>query len=471
MNNSDTISAIATPSGDGGIGIIRISGPQAHAVGEEVFSCEKRGGKPHAERSLLYGRVIDPVDGSVIDNGFIVFMKGPRTYTGEDVTELQLHGGALVLKRVLGVVLRSGARAAEPGEFTKRAFLAGRIDLTRAEAVMDIITAGTDEGLASARNRLEGAIYEKACDLRERLLTLISRLEAVLDFSDNITGEVAGSPALGELQGIRQIVTRLLATYREGAALRDGVRVLILGRPNVGKSSLLNRLLGEKRAIVTHLPGTTRDVIEEAINISGIVIRLMDTAGLRETPDFVESLGVEEARKRIAHAGVILFILDASASEFKEDKKLLEGIEEKEDKKILIVANKSDVMDKTREAFIRREFSFGKETLSPVFISATEGRNIGALEAALYELITGHAPGKAFGRGSGEFIATLRQSEAMEKTLSGLVKAEEGLAENNPPDLIAADLKEALRGVEELTGEVTTEEILDRVFSEFCVGK
>lgn len=472
MQSSDTIAAIATPAGDGGIGIIRISGPDAHAVGHKVFSY-KKSGQAAPGRALLYGHIKDPEEGSIIDDGFIVFMDGPHTYTGEDVVELQLHGGALVLKKALALVFKGGARAAGPGEFTKRAFLSGRIDLTRAEAVMDIITAGTDEGLDSARQRLEGALAARAGELRERLLGIISRLEAEIEFSGDLEdlAEETGTTALiKELQGIEHIVTALLATYREGAAMREGVRVLILGRPNVGKSSLLNRLLGEERAIVTHLPGTTRDVIEEVININGIPLRLMDTAGLRDTPDFVESLGVKEARKRIKGAEIVLFVLDASAEDFTEDKELLAALE---GKKVLFAANKRDITDKARPAHIRREFASTEKSAHPlVFISATEGSGIEGLRAALYKEITGRAAG-SFPADllPGEFIATSRQQEALLKVLEGVRRAAEGAASLQPPDLIAADLAEALRGVEELTGEVTTEEVLDRVFSEFCIGK
>ncbi len=468
INSTHTIAAIATPAGEGGVGIIRVSGPHAHALARAVFDIQGFKDKTFKfeEKRLFYGHVIEPSDGSVIDDGFIVFMSGPHTYTGEDVVELQLHGGVLVLKRALGALLSSGARMAEAGEFTRRAFLSGRIDLTRAEAVMDIIKAGTDEGLRSARGRLDGVIEKKASEIKERLITLVSSIEVGLDFSADISGEVHAAVAPEELLAIEGLVNGLLATYREGAALRDGVRVLILGRPNVGKSSLLNRLLGEARAIVTHLPGTTRDVIEEAVNINGIAIRLMDTAGLRETPDFIESLGVKEARKRIRGADVILFVLDASAGDLKEDKDLLRGVE---GKKVLIAANKSDLTDKNHEASVRREFP-----QSPlVFISAAEGSGIKALEAELYVLITGHAPGKGFSssEGSGAFIATLRQFEALKRVFAGIERAKKSVADKLPADLIAADLHEALLGLKELTGEVTTEDVLDSIFSKFCIGK
>lgn len=466
---SDTIAAIATPSGEGGIGIIRISGPEAHAIGRRVFPLPKTRESP-AERVLHYGHLVDPGNGAMIDDGFIVFMEGPRTYTGEDVVELQLHGGQCVLVRALTVVFANGARPAEAGEFTKRAFLSGRIDLTQAEAVMDVIKAGTPRGLASAEQRLSGALRKKACEMSERLLALITRLEAEIEFSEDMSEEAPGSAPAGELAVIKAMVEGLLASYAEGSALRSGQRVLILGRPNVGKSSLLNVLLGEERAIVTHIPGTTRDVIEEAVNIHGIAVALMDTAGLRETPDFVESLGVCAARERIEGADVVVFVFDASRGDFADDKELLKGLGEK---KVLLVGNKLDKIDGGQEALLREEFLSAEGSPLPiVFISALEGKGLKALEAALYKSITGQAPATAGAAPlPGEFIATLRQREALLRVLEAVTRAETALGQGLVCDLVATDLRAAQRGLKELTGEVTSDDILDRIFSGFCIGK
>jgi len=468
-SDSDTIAAIATPSGEGGIGIIRISGPEAHAIGKLVFPLRSDMESP-AERFLHYGHLIDPGNGALIDDGFIVFMEGPRTYTGEDVAELQLHGGQCVLVRALTALFACGARPAEAGEFTKRAFLSGRIDLTQAEAVMDVIKAGTPRGLASAEQRLNGALRKKAGGMSERLLTLITRLEAEIEFAEDMDDEAPGSALSAELEAVKALVEGLLASYAEGSALRSGQRVLILGRPNVGKSSLLNLLLGEERAIVTHIPGTTRDVIEEAVNIHGIAVALMDTAGLRETPDFVESLGVRAARERIEGADVVVFVFDASQGDFREDKELLKGLGEK---KVLLVGNKLDKIDAGQEAALREEFiSASASPLPIVFISALEGKGLKALEAALYESITGRATATA---GAvplpGEFIATLRQREALLRVLEGVERAAEGIGEGRNADLMATELRAAQRALKELTGEVTTDDILDQIFSSFCIGK
>ncbi len=483
MRDLDTIAAIATPSGEGGIGIIRISGPRALAVGERVFSVH---GKVRGleDRHLEYGVVTDPQDGSIIDQGFLVYMRGPRTYTGEDVVELQLHGGSLVLGQALDAVFRCGARAAGPGEFTKRAFLSGKIDLTQAEAVMDVIGASTPRGLESARARLRGALGAKAAEIREALLGVITRLEARIEFPEEMEeGQTQGGRGAGDqvslAGGIKQVlglVEGLLSTYREGAALREGVRVLILGRPNVGKSSLLNLLLGEKRAIVTHIPGTTRDVIEEAVVVHGIALRLMDTAGLRETADFVESLGVRAAMERIAGADVVLFVVDASVEDFTKDKGLLKGLE---GKTTILVANKADKIP-GREGETRARLAKEFPGLALVFISALDGSGLKGLEDALYERITGRpvfrgasGPGRGIEAPAGCLIATARQREALVRVREGLQRALDGFSfsEGLQPDLLAEALRDAGKGLRELTGEIHAEDILESIFSEFCIGK
>jgi len=474
MKNSDTIAAIATPTGEGGIGIIRISGSGAFAAGKRVFFPFNKK-DDFGNKSLVYGQVKNPGDGAVIDDGFIVFMKGPHTYTGEDVAELQLHGGSLVLQQVLAALFSCGVRAAKAGEFTRRAFLYGRIDLTQAEAVMDVIGAGTSRGLESARQRLSGGLRKKAGAMSERLTECLARLEAEIEFSEDNSDDNLGASALSaELPAMKAEVEGLLQTFDEGTALRGGVRVLILGRPNVGKSSLLNLLLGEERAIVTHIPGTTRDVIEEAVNIHGIACRLMDTAGLRETRDFVESLGVRAARERIAGADAVLFVFDVSEGNFSEEKKLLPALA---GKKVIYVANKLDKIDPGSEGDVRKRWnackaSIGAFTAMPmVFISALDGSGLKALEAALYKTITGHAHGVGPRTDAGDFIATPRQREALLRVLEGLLRAGEGLEKGLPQDLIATDLQAAVRGLKELTGEVGTEDILDSIFSNFCIGK
>ncbi len=470
MKNADTIAAIATPSGEGGVGIIRISGQGVLDVAEKVFVPRGRGGWPPRHRHLVYGDVQGP--GGPIDHGFLVYMKGPHTYTGEDLVELQLHGSTIVLQQALDAVFAAGARPAGPGEFTRRAFLAGRLDLTQAEAVMDVISAATPQGLASARARLCGNLARRAEEISGLLTALITRLEAGLEFPEDMEAEAEIAPPSGlaregrEIEELTSHVASLLDSYRQGSALRRGVRVLILGRPNVGKSSLLNLLLGEERAIVTHVPGTTRDVIEETINMHGLAVRLMDTAGLRETADFVESLGVRAARDRIAQADLVLFVVDASSIDPAADGEILRGLE---DRRVIIVANKCDLLGRTDKEAVGKKLS-AMSTAPVVLVSALENWGLQDLEAAIFRSVTGRSPGQGLDEGE-VLVATERQREALQRVLSGLERAGGALSGGMPQDLVAEDLRTALEGLKELTGEVTTEDILDRIFSKFCIGK
>ncbi len=494
INTIDTIAVISTPVGEGGIGIVRLSGPGAEAVASRIFVFGKPGrpGRPGSleDRRLVYGRIIKPPKGAqpgeprvatVIDDGFITLMKGPRSYTGEDVVELYCHGGALVLKKVLAAVLASGARAAEPGEFTKRAFLNGKMDLAQAEAVIEVIRAGTDSALTAARERLKGGLSEKVNAIKEELVNLLAGIEADLDFPEEedvsarhaVSAALPGSPALlGSpvllcLERARAALARLLETYDEGSALKHGVGALILGRPNTGKSSLLNILLKEERAIVTTVPGTTRDVIEEAVNIRGLGVRLMDTAGLRETADFVESLGVKAALARIEAADVLLFVIDTFEAS-KDDLDLLASMEG--NKKVLVVANKVDLVDIARCKEVEKLF----EGRNISFVSALTGDGIEGLEDALYGLATGAT--RASGRQGVEpvvepIVASLRHSQALEGALDGVARAVESIKDSMPGEFVAVDLRRAINRLGEITGAVTTEDILDKIFSEFCIGK
>ena len=490
MDSTDTIAAIATPAGEGGIGIIRISGPGAMAVARRVFvSADSRvpaGPIALDERRLVYGHMVEvsgddgPVPASesasrrslhsLIDDGFAVFMPGPRSYTGEDVVELHCHGGSQILARVLGAVLGSGSRPAAPGEFTRRAFLNSRMDLAQAEAVIDVIRAGSECALTAARSRLTGVLSARVNAVKEALASLLAQTEAALDFPEeedvNERGEQGTGPAAlsADLERASGALAGLIRTYELGSALKDGARVLILGRPNTGKSSLLNLLLKEERAIVTETPGTTRDVIEEVINIKGLSVRLMDTAGLRETTDFIESLGVAAARGRIEAANLLLFVIDASEVS-KEDLSLLGSVEGKEERPVLVVANKVDLIDDTKRREVERFFK-GRHIS---FISALTGEGLEPLEEAVYELATG-TPG---GTVSAEtpLIASLRQRTALEDALEGVGQAAASAKKSMPPEFIAADLRRALNRLGEITGEVTTEDILDKIFSEFCIGK
>ncbi|MBI2413826.1 MAG: tRNA uridine-5-carboxymethylaminomethyl(34) synthesis GTPase MnmE [Deltaproteobacteria bacterium] len=453
----ETIAAISTAWGEGGIGIIRLSGPKAVETALRVFNPVSR---PLRERYLHSGLIKDPT-GAVLDAALMVFMKGPRSATGEDVVELHCHGGPLLLKKILGELLRRGARLALPGEFTKRAFLNGKLDLSQAEAVIDIIRAQTETALSSASNRLQGMLGRRVAFIKEGLLDLLSHLEAELDFPEDEIDEMPGEAALRVLGEKGESIRRLLLTFDEGRVIRDGIKVLILGRPNAGKSSLLNILLMEERAIVTPVPGTTRDVIEEVVNIRGLPVRLMDTAGLRETGDFVERMGVEAARGKIKDAGLIIYVVDASSKNLDEDLANLDGLR---DKKIIVAMNKTDIAG-MREIPALRGFNV-------VFISALTSDGIEALKDGIFREATGHAHGASQADAAeGELIVSLRHKLSLERALDGIDRARAAIDRGLPRELVATDLRSAIDSLGEITGETTTEDILDKIFENFCIGK
>jgi tRNA modification GTPase len=467
MTSTDTITAISTPVGEGGIGIIRISGPTALNAALSVFKPLEKFASPKP-RYLYYGNFKNSAF-ETIDNGFFVFFNAPASYTGEDVIELHCHGSALVLKKTLDEIMKSGARLAMPGEFTKRAFLNGKMDLVQAEAIIDVIRAGTESALSAASARLEGRLSKKIDSIKEVLADTLARMELELDFSEDDT-EAGKTDFTKPLKIAADKLVKLLSTYEEGAVLKDGLRTLILGRPNAGKSSLLNVLLQQERALVTDIPGTTRDFIEEAVNIRGVLIRLIDTAGLRETSDQIESMGVDFAVRKINAAGLIIYVFDAtSQTSIEEDKKLLEMVH---GKKLLIAVNKNDLVSESGRAVIKKAFNGHKL----VFISALNETGIDDLKGAIFEQAVGRAfsSSKIADTGGGEadeLLSSLRHKEAAQSTLKSLENALAALLQKTPLEFIAADLRRALNSLGEITGEVTTEEILDRIFSSFCVGK
>lgn len=451
---NDTIAAISTPFGEGGIGVIRISGPDALAIGQKAF----RASKGLKERYLNYGQ-ISGLDNELIDTGFLIFMLGPRSYTGEDVVELQCHGGTLVLKKALEAVLRCGARPAGPGEFTKRAYLNGKLDLAQAEAVIDLIRAKTEAGLSSAQSRLSGTLSSKIGEVKSHLFRLLTHIEAELDFSED---EVDALPDEAFLEGLslaEGALRKLLSTYEEGKVIRDGVKVLILGRPNVGKSSLLNILLKEERAIVTPVPGTTRDIIEEVINLRGIPVLLMDTAGLRKTRSRVESLGVKAAMERVKDAQLVLFVVDASSKSFAGDIEILKSIE---GKKVIVVANKTD---------LAKDPKIDIDGHKVVFISALKSIGIEELKDEVYKEAVGHAFAPSLDTAPGEVVVSARHKIALERCLEGIQKTEKALKGGLAREFVATDLRWSIDRLGEITGETTTEDILEEIFNNFCIGK
>ncbi len=457
----ETIAAIATPPGVGGVGLIRVSGPAAEGIARRLFR-PARPRAPFISHHLIHGEIVAPETGAVLDDVLVAFLAGPHTYTGEDTLEISCHGGPVVLRTVLDEVLSAGARPAERGEFTKRAFINGRLDLSQAEAVYDLITAQTREGLTAAADRLRGELSGRIGAIRDAIVDLLAGIEAAIDFAeeDGVV-EASGGDFTG-LQALIDEIAALAATYRRGKIVREGVGIVIAGRPNVGKSSLLNLLLGEKRAIVTDLPGTTRDFIEEAIDIEGIPVRLTDTAGIRPPEDAIEREGIDLVWQRLAAADAVLVLLDGSMALTPDDRELLGKVREKP---LIPVINKADLPLLLDGAGLR---ALLPETAPPpIRISAKCGSGIDVLTAAIRDLLLVQPAGEA----PETMIAHLRHKIALERTAECLTRAQKGLHGGLPPELVALEVREALDALGEITGRTTPEEVIERIFAKFCVGK
>ena len=451
----DTIAAISTPVGEGGIGIVRISGPASLPIARSIFRAKSNGGlKSHR---FSYGAVVHPGTGDLLDEAMLVFMQGPNSYTREDVVEIQCHGGTLVVSRILSLVLAQGARLAEPGEFTKRAFLNGRIDLVQAEAVMDVIASRTDASLALAQHQREGLLSKRIDLVKDGILYALAYVEALIDFPEEDINVAVESDVLGRVTPALAELTSLIDGFDEGRVLRDGVSVVIAGKPNVGKSSLLNTLLKEKRAIVTSVPGTTRDVIEEVVNINGLPVKLLDTAGIRDSEDQVEQEGVRLSLDRIPKADLVLFVVDGSATFNEEDEAILKAIGTKS---LIVVRNKSDLPACA---------VLPADTAAPsVAISTVTGAGVPELRDAITD---------AFMHGAAidgrEFVAVskARHRDALLKARESLQYFVSNLHAGVNMELLPIDLRDALDAVGEVTGETTADDVLDKIFSSFCIGK
>ena len=458
LEHNDTITAISTPLGVGGIGIVRVSGPLAEAIGWKIF----KPGKPLdacESHRLYYGDLVAMETGAVIDEVLITLMRKPHSYTGQDVLEIHCHGGPAIMQAILSETQKAGARQARPGEFTERAYLNGRLDLIQAEAVMDMIQAQTEGALMQALCHLKGGLSEKLQALRSEILDLLAFLEASIDFPEDDT---TLSPAVfvTRIESVAGQITSLLATYREGKLLRDGMTAVIVGKSNVGKSSLLNRLLEEERAIVTPIAGTTRDFIAETIHIKGLPVKLIDTAGIRDSADEIERRGIDRVWEKLAAADLILLVLDGSASLDDHDKKIISRVE---GKRIIAVVNKNDLPRKLSEEDIHSllpEAAFCS-------ISAKYGAGIGDLREDLGRAATEMIEN----RHAETVIANLRHKEALEKAGDLLEKVIDHVRNNQSPEFAAVDLREAFAALGELVGESTSDEVLERIFSTFCIGK
>jgi tRNA modification GTPase len=457
MELFDTIAAISTPPGEGGIGIVRISGNASKKIAKTLFKSRNGDSKTLFKSHYLnYGYIVEPSERTTIDEVLLSLMKGPHSYTGEDIVEIYAHGGNVVLAKILEAVLREGARPAQPGEFTKRAFLNGKIDLTQAEAVIDVIKAKTYDGLQCAQKQLHGSLRNEIDELKETLFNALVFLEAELDFSDDEVTPLSNRDLQEKLGFAVSTIEKLLSTYEEGKLMKCGLSTLILGRTNVGKSSLLNALLNENRAIVTPTPGTTRDSIQEELHIRGFPINLIDTAGLRETACLIEKEGIKKAQEKIQEAQLILFVVDGGADNHREDMHLVEGIQ---GKKILIVINKVDKVSTEKLRSLKKLFHH----FHCIEISALNECGIDSLKEAMYSAITQNHP-DGFPQ---TMISNLRHKKNLERAKAALERAM-GSAYR---DLMAVDLGEAVTALKEIIGEVTSADILEKIFSEFCIGK
>lgn len=457
MYISDTIAAIATPPGCGGIGIVRVSGPHAERIGARIFHGIRGGG--FESHRLYYGRITDPADGSIIDEAMAVLMRSPRSYTREDVLELHSHGGYLVLRRVLQAALSSGARLAEPGEFTRRAFINGRIDLSQAESVMDLINSRTDASLALAQRQREGKLGMELQRLASLITEALAVLEAHIDFPEEGIDHASQSVISERVAEAITIAELLASSFNYGRVLREGVSVLLAGKPNVGKSSLLNALACEERAIVSHIPGTTRDMIEEIVNLDGLPLRVIDAAGIRRHhADEIEQEGIRRTLGRIAEADLVLYLADASRPLDDDDREILSALS---GKSFMLVVTKCDLPP------LLDTSSIGG-AITTVMISSRTGENLDKLRAAIYSYFMHDAPPLSHDMVA---VSSARHRDVLLRAIAALRLFETNIADALPPDLLSIDLREALSSVGEITGATTPDAVLDLIFSSFCIGK
>ena len=457
----DTIAAISTAPGEGAIGIVRISGDLAISIASSIYQCGTKQLEEQKTHTIHYGHIVDPKSGEVYDEVMVSVLRAPKTFTREDIVEINCHGGIVAINRVLQLVLRMGARLAEPGEFTKRAFLNGRIDLSQAEAVMDLIRAKTDKSMQLAMRQLDGQLSHLIQNLRQEILNTLAQVEVNIDYPEyddveEMTLQLLREKTQQVLQGIRA----LLNTASQGKILRDGLKTAIVGRPNVGKSSLLNVLLREEKAIVTDIAGTTRDTIEEYVNVRGVPLQLIDTAGIRETDDIVEKIGVERSRKALKEADFVLLLLNQSETLQEEDIRLLETTK---GMKRIILFNKTDLPSK-----------LSKEDIAPyaqveeiVTTSMLNKEGIDQLE----EKIAGYFFQGQMNERDATYLSNTRHIALLEKAEQALVEVQNGIEMEMPVDLIQIDFTRAWDLLGEITGDSVQDELLTQLFSQFCLGK
>jgi tRNA modification GTPase len=456
----DTIAAISTPYGESGIGIVRISGPRAKNVASKLFRPKQRRRRLESHR-VTYGEIVDPGDNTVIDEVLLLFMAKPRTYTREDVLEIHCHGGSLVMGKILESTLREGVRLAEPGEFTKRAFLNGRIDLAQAEAVIATIRAKTPAGLRIANEQLRGRLSGEILEIKERLVSVLAEIEAHLDFSDEDLGGTDPNGMDRDLEGISDRLASLAASFEGGRVLSEGIAVAIVGKTNVGKSSLLNRLLGSEKAIVTEVAGTTRDVIEDTVRFSGLTFRIIDTAGIRKWRNLAEREAMGRTTTMIQEADMVLLMVDRTRPLSRADNEIFGLIGTKE---AILVVNKMDLPSKLDP----RHLQAMAPGIPMAEISALTGEGIEDLKRDIAEVA--FRRGMA-GSGDGTVVFEVRHKRALEEAREALERAKQEAGRGFSSEIVALEIRCALNVVGEIVGESVSEDILDRVFSQFCVGK
>ncbi|WP_026573827.1 tRNA uridine-5-carboxymethylaminomethyl(34) synthesis GTPase MnmE [Bacillus sp. UNC438CL73TsuS30] len=458
----DTIAAISTPMGEGAIAIVRLSGDDAFKIADKVF--KSISGKrliDMASHTIHYGHLIDPKNGQVVEEVMVSLMKGPKTFTKEDVVEINCHGGIVSVNRVLQLILNNGARLAEPGEFTKRAFLNGRIDLSQAEAVMDLIRAKTDRAMNVALGQMEGRLSRLIRGLRQEILEILAHVEVNIDYPEYDDVEEMTHKMLKEKAAyVREEIKKLLQTSQQGKILREGLSTVIVGRPNVGKSSLLNSLVHENKAIVTDIPGTTRDVIEEYVNVRGVPLRLLDTAGIRETEDIVERIGVERSRQVLREADLILLVLNYSDELTMEDENLFKAVE---DMDVIVIVNKTDLpqkidLDRVKDLTASHRL---------VTTSILEDRGVDQLEEAISSLFFAGS----IEAGDMTYVSNSRHIALLNQALHSIEEAIDGVELGTPIDIVQIDLTRVWELLGEVIGDSVHESLIDQLFSQFCLGK
>lgn len=454
---NDTIAAIATAAGEGGIGIVRISGPEALETALRVFRCK---GSRLDDRRMTYGHVVEPGGDRIIDEALTVYMKGPASYTGDDVVEINCHGSMVSLRRTLQAVLRSGARMAEPGEFTKTAFLNGRMDLSQAEAVIDVIKARTDKSFDVAMSQLEGGLSLEINRIRNSIMDLLVEIAVNIDYPDEDIEQIVAEGIINKISTINDMIEKLLSGADTGRIVREGLSMVIVGKPNVGKSSLMNALLRETRAIVTEIPGTTRDTIEEALSIRGIPVYLTDTAGIRETDDIVEKIGIEKTKDAFNKADTIILILDASSPLTEEDEMIIEHIG---DRKCFLLLNKQD----RGSCLDRDELKRLLPEATVIETVLTSGEGISELEDKIEEQVYSGR----ISRSDDVLVNNVRHIELLHKAEDSLKAARKILESGEAMDFAEIDIREAYEVLGEITGDTVSEDIIDEVFARFCLGK